>query len=274
MSEFGATNDAGNLQAMVDRSDRNMVSWQYWAYCGCNDPSTSGPGAAQAIVLDPAKPPSGANIEAPKLKILSRPYPQLVAGTPKRFAFDPATTTFRLDYTTARANGGAAFPAGAETEIALPARQYPSGYAVAANGAAILSARAAPVLRLTACPGAREVSVRVTPAGANGESCAAPAAGPARAVLRVSVRPRRVSAGRLVGLRILVRDARGVAVRGASVRVGRNRGRTDARGRVTLHVRLRAGRHFVLVRAAGFVPARVAVRARTRRAARTPRGPS
>ena len=88
LTEFGATNDASILTKMTNRADANMVSWQEWAYCGCGDPTTSGPGATQAIVLDPAKAPTGSNIKAAKLALLSRAYPQLVAGTPESFSFD------------------------------------------------------------------------------------------------------------------------------------------------------------------------------------------
>ena len=52
-TEFGATDDTAYLDDMVQRGDRYMVPWLEWAYCGCNDPTTSGPGAKQAIVLDP-----------------------------------------------------------------------------------------------------------------------------------------------------------------------------------------------------------------------------
>ncbi len=81
-TEFGATTNPQILVPAVQRADRNMVSWLEWAYCGCNDPTTSGPGAQQAIVLDPSKPPRGSNLNLPTLRILVEPYPQLVAGTP------------------------------------------------------------------------------------------------------------------------------------------------------------------------------------------------
>jgi endoglycosylceramidase len=45
-TEFGATNDIAYLDDMVARGDRFMVPWLEWAYCGCEDPTTSGPGDA------------------------------------------------------------------------------------------------------------------------------------------------------------------------------------------------------------------------------------
>ena len=91
-----------------------------------------------------------------------------------------------------------------------------------------------------------------------------PAAGTIRPRLRVSVRPRRVSAGRSVRMRVRVRARRGGrlrAVRGALVRTGGRRARTDRRGRATLRVRYRRrGARRVSARAAGFLPGRATVR--------------
>ena len=174
LTEFGALDDAGNLGAMVDRADRNMVGWQEWHYCPCDDPTTSaGPGSStQAIVIDPAKPPVGDNIKAAKLAVLSRPYPQVVAGTPKSYGFDAATGTFHLDYLTVRADGGGDFPAGSRSVIVLPARQYPAGYAVIVKGARIVSAVGARQLLLASCAGVAEITVSVSRTGTSSEDCA------------------------------------------------------------------------------------------------------
>ena len=174
MTEFGATQDQGILERMVDRADANMIPWEEWAYCGCDDPTTSGPGDTQAIVRDPSQPPAGDNLVTSTLDVLSRPYPAAVAGTPQGFGFDPQTHLFHLAYSTARAAGGGSFPAFAESQIVVPARQYPNGYSVDAQGAAILSAPGASVLRVGACPGARNVAVQVSPPGTGmTASCAA-----------------------------------------------------------------------------------------------------
>jgi endoglycosylceramidase len=171
MTEFGATSDASSLQAMVDRADANMVGWQEWAYCYCGDPTTSGNGNAEAVVLDPSRPPAGDNLVPGTLQILSRPYPQAIAGTPRSYGYDAGSSTFSLDYLTSRADGGGAFPAGAETVVALPARQYPKGYAVTVHGASIVSAPGDLLLRLQSCAGAAEITVSVTPAGATQQGC-------------------------------------------------------------------------------------------------------
>ncbi|MFL5845810.1 MAG: cellulase family glycosylhydrolase [Solirubrobacteraceae bacterium] len=163
LTEFGATQNDDILTAMVNRYERHMIGWQEWHYCGCDDPTTTGSGDKQAIVLDPAKPPRGANLRAPTLKILSRPHPRAVAGTPEGYDFDDATGAFTLRWTPARASGKGRFAARAVTEVALPRRQYPKGYAVKATGARVLSKRGAPVLRLAARTGAAAAQVVVTP---------------------------------------------------------------------------------------------------------------
>ncbi len=125
------------------------------------------------MVIIPPKPPWGEKIKAAKLAILSRPYPQAVAGTPKSYGFDGSTGTFNLDYLTARADGTGNFPTGSRSVIVLPARQYPAGYAVTVQGAHIVSAPGAQYLLLSSCAGASEITVSVSRTGTNSESCAA-----------------------------------------------------------------------------------------------------
>lgn len=163
LTEFGATKAPDILTAMIDRADRHMVGWQEWQYCGCDDPTTSGPGDKQALVLDPAEPPRGKNLDAGKLQILSRPHPESVAGTPLGYAYDQAARTFTLRWTPKRASGKGSFGAGAITEVLLPRRQYPRGYVAKVKGGKVRSRRNARVLRIAATAGARERSLTVAP---------------------------------------------------------------------------------------------------------------
>jgi endoglycosylceramidase len=227
LNEFGATDAKSVLTPMVERADRNMVSWTEWHYCGCDDPTTSGPGDKQAIVLDPAKPPTGDNLKSVTLDQLVRPYPQVVAGTPESWSY--AGGIFRARWT---AGSG-------ESEIVLPARVYPKGYAAQVQGGSITSAKGVPLLRVAAC--APEVAITVTRTGATKATCKAPP-------LVVTVRPKRVKAGKRVRLTITVRPA----VEGAVVSVAGRRARTNPAGLarvrvrpvrpVTLRVTVRSGR--------------------------------
>lgn len=156
LSEFGATDDLRKLEQTVALADRNMTSWQYWAYFG-RDPCCERP--EEGLVHDPAKPPDGANVKEAKLDVLARPYPRVVAGTPIRWGFDRITARFELEY--AAAPTGGAIEDDAETEIFVPLRHYRDGYDAAATGADVVSDPGEHLLRLAAVPGAERVRLSV-----------------------------------------------------------------------------------------------------------------
>jgi endoglycosylceramidase len=163
LTEFGATNNHPRIEHIVDLADEHMVSWMWWAYCGCDDPTTSGPGNLQAIVKDPRKPPRGSNVLRHKLALLERPYPQAVAGTPTSFGYDPDANTFHLTY---RAKGpdGKGLGRRMKTRIYVPRSHYRNGYEVDVNGARVLSDPDARYLLLQRRASARRVSLELTPA--------------------------------------------------------------------------------------------------------------
>jgi len=161
LSEFGATDDLDALERIVSAADKHMVSWQEWAYCGCDDP-TSQDAQGQALVLDPSKPPSGDNVRQQKLAVLSRPYPQVVAGKPQHYSFDPATARFELAYDKTRASGSGDFRRGL-TDVYLPKLHYPNGYLADVKGARVISKRGKQQLILRAFRKAARVQVVVTP---------------------------------------------------------------------------------------------------------------
>jgi endoglycosylceramidase len=162
LSEFGSTDDLAALRRMAELADQHMVSWLEWAYCGCHDPTGANPPAVQALVYDPARPPTGANLDQAKLQVLARAYPRAVAGTPRHWSFAASTGRFELTYTTRRPGGGELDP-NLRTEIVLPGLQYPRGYRVSVSGGRVASSAGAPVCEVVALPAAAEVSVRVTP---------------------------------------------------------------------------------------------------------------
>jgi endoglycosylceramidase len=182
LSEFGATDDLATIRRDVQLADRHMVSWEYWHYCECLDPTTSGSGT-QAIVIDPNQPPSGSNVKQAKLDVLAEPYPQVVAGTPTSYAFDPATGRFTLAYSTKgptgknfarrvkrKGKGKRSKSKFRQTQVFLGPARYPGGYTVSVTGGGIASKRKASLLRVIACPGRRNVSVTVQPPAAGGRN--------------------------------------------------------------------------------------------------------
>jgi endoglycosylceramidase len=253
LSEFGATDDLEVIRRNVESAESHMVSWQYWHYCGCDDPTTSGPGV-QAIVVDPAQPPSGANIKEAKLDVLVRPYPQVVAGTPERFDFVESSRRFELAYvvtgpgghdfgTAAKGWAVPVVPADApQSEVFVPARPYPDGYEVDVDGGGIASAPNASLLRIAACPGATRVSLTVKPAGegvVDGPDCVV--AGAPRPKLKLKVRPRRPDVGEHTCFRAVVKTKLGgTRVAGAKVRFGKRSKRTNRKGKVRICRTLRS----------------------------------
>ncbi|MBJ7347860.1 MAG: cellulase family glycosylhydrolase, partial [Thermoleophilaceae bacterium] len=157
-TEFGASDNLEDIERLVGLADKNLVSWQYWAWFN-RDPSGDRP--QEGIIIDPALPPTASNLKQAKLDVLVRPYPHAVSGTPTTIAFDRATKQFDMSYKTARP-GAAANPA-LLTEISVPVRQYPTGYSVTVSGGTVVSAPNAAVLKVQAVTGALSVTVQVQP---------------------------------------------------------------------------------------------------------------
>ncbi|HEX6451315.1 MAG TPA: cellulase family glycosylhydrolase [Trebonia sp.] len=167
LTEFGATNDASVLSGVVSAAAKDRVGWLQWAFCGCGDPT--GSPSTEGLVNNASAAPTGSNVNTGMLDALAVPYPELVAGTPDSYGYDTSAHVFTLSYSTERADGTAAFPAGSQTSVVVPAVQYPSGYEVTATGARVVSAGG--VLTLASCPGATTVSVTVQPGSATAGSC-------------------------------------------------------------------------------------------------------
>lgn len=162
ISEFGATDDLALIETVVDSADEARMNWQYWHYCECADPTTSGVGGVQSLVPDPSKPPTGDNVKVDKLKVLARPFPRSVAGTPGAWDFDPATRKFTLRYATESPAGGR-LPREVLTEVFVPRLHYPGGYDVQVRGARMVSRPGAQSLLLRRDRSAGEVTLRLAP---------------------------------------------------------------------------------------------------------------
>lgn len=161
VTEFGASDDLVDTRRVIDLADEHMVGWQYWHYCDCDDPTTTGPGV-QSVVIDPSKPPRGDNVKWDKLRLLARPFPQAVAGTPQSFSFDPDSRIFELTYATT-APDGSMTSRRLRTEVRVPPINFPEGYRVEVEGATVTSGADAAVLELKRESGASRVVVTVTP---------------------------------------------------------------------------------------------------------------
>ena len=160
MSEFGATSDLPRLFDQMNAGDTRQVGWSEWAYTGKGDITTHVNPNWEALVYDPALPPTGDNVNTGNLGVLASPYPQTVSGIPQGWTVSNGTLNF--SYSTQKADGSGAFAAGSLTTISVPAVAYPNGYSVNVTGGQVVSAPNAPRLVIAADSGAATVSVVVT----------------------------------------------------------------------------------------------------------------
>jgi endoglycosylceramidase len=152
VAEWGATTDTTYIDHTADAFDARLLPWAFWAY-------------QEQMIVDTTKPPVPTNLRTDVVDALTRPYPTAVNGTPTSLSFDAASDTLDFSYTTTHPDGRRA-PFPWESEIAVPAARYPTGYSVTITGARITSRRCAPVLRLKNLVRAESVSLRITPAAA------------------------------------------------------------------------------------------------------------
>jgi endoglycosylceramidase len=153
-TEWGATMNTSTIATLLDEYDQAMVPWLFWSY------------TRYVTALDAGgklKPATDGDVNWSIAGVLSRPYPQLVSGTPQAWSYDPASQTFTLRYSTARAGGGGAFVPGAETDVAVPQVAYPHGYGVSVSGGRGGAGGGGPGLGVVSCPGGT-VSITVSPA--------------------------------------------------------------------------------------------------------------
>jgi endoglycosylceramidase len=151
--EFGAAAAPSSITQSVQLYDAKMIPWMFWSYQEVVGITPDG-----AYPTPPGGPPVSGVAAA-----LSRPYPQLVAGTPQRWSYDPSTHVFTATYSTARADGHGRFGSNAISQFEVPATAYPDGYDVTVTGGQPVSGENDSLLLVAAAPGARDVSVTVTP---------------------------------------------------------------------------------------------------------------
>ncbi|SIJ05955.1 endoglycoceramidase [Mycobacteroides abscessus subsp. bolletii] len=162
INEFGSTTNIETITGVADLADQHALSWFHWSYHGRDTTNFSNDVTGQSIVIDPARPLTGDNVNSALLYALARPYPWLTSGVPQGWSFDPTARSFRYTYSTTRAAGGS-WPGGAVTEISVPPRAYPNGYRVNVSGGRALNSQG-PVLKIAADPGAAQVSIEINDA--------------------------------------------------------------------------------------------------------------
>ena len=123
MSEFGATTSVPLAGFDVEWAGLDQLGWIYWAWKYYDDPTGS---SAEGLVQ-----PDGSY--SPIVTVLSRTYPQAVAGDPNSVIFNPFTGAFNMVYAPTVAAHGV-------TTIAIAASQhYPNGWCSAVKGGRITS---------------------------------------------------------------------------------------------------------------------------------------
>ncbi|MBM0125218.1 cellulase family glycosylhydrolase [Pimelobacter simplex] len=157
MNEFGAFNSDAVVAHLLDRSDEQMLSWMHWAYFA----QDFGEEATYGLINDPAGAPEGDNIKDGLLRVLTRPSPRTVSGTPLGWRWDGKSSTFDARYSTLRADGTGRFPAGSTSDFFVHPRFFPGGYTVQVAGGTVTSAPNAAHLTIASSPGATEVVVTV-----------------------------------------------------------------------------------------------------------------
>lgn len=162
MTEFGASSNQALIAASLDPANQQLLGWTEWNYTGKGDISTFTAPNDEALVYDPALPPTGDNVNTATLATLAEPYPQVVAGTPSAWSFENGV--FQFSYSTDKVDGVGSFAAGSQTTISVPKVEFPGGYDVNVTGGHVVSDANAPLLVIASDGSATTVTVTVSAA--------------------------------------------------------------------------------------------------------------
>ena len=147
VTEFGATSSPALLTSITADLDAAEVGWAYWAWKYYGDPTGS---AAESLVM------ADGHLRSTAL-VLSRTYPQAVAGVPISYDFSPSTGVFHLVYVPDHR-------VHASTVIFVPTEiHYPHGYCARTSGAKVTSAPGSDHLKVQNDRSGHQVRVVVTP---------------------------------------------------------------------------------------------------------------
>jgi endoglycosylceramidase len=146
VSEFGATSSPALLATFTAQADAHLVGWSYWSWKYYSDPTGS---RSEALVMSDGKLRSTA-------QVLSRTYPEAIAGTPLSISFAPRSGAFHLVYEPKHSIT-------APTVIFVPTQvHYPDGYCARASGGRVISNSNSQLLEVLNNRSAHSVSVDVT----------------------------------------------------------------------------------------------------------------
>ncbi len=134
MTEFGASDDLGDISRVTASADKALTGWVYWHYKEWADPTTeSQDSGGQGLFTDDADLRTA---KKAKLALLEQPYVRAWAGT-------PGSTSF-LGAALVAAWKGSAHKG--VTEVWVPKSWAPKGYVVHLSGGTVVSRAGAQVL--------------------------------------------------------------------------------------------------------------------------------
>ncbi len=152
VTEFGATSNVPYLESVTSTMDAERVGWIYWSWKYYADPTGS---SAESLLV------SGGKLRSTAL-VLSRAYPEAVAGRPISFSYSPESNVFRLRYAPNHRIH-------APTVIFVPTSiHYPHGYCARVTGGKITSVPGSNLLDVQNASNARLVAVNVEPGACTG----------------------------------------------------------------------------------------------------------
>ena len=147
VTEFGATSSPALLGVITEQLDARQVGWIYWSWKYYGDPTGS---RAESLVM------ANGHLRTTAL-VLSRAYPEAVAGTPLQFSFSPQTDVFAMTYVPDH-------HVHAPTLVFVPTQlHYRHGYCARTTGARVTSARGSDLLQVQNARTGRRVTVHITP---------------------------------------------------------------------------------------------------------------
>jgi endoglycosylceramidase len=144
MSEFGATQSSALLASLTRVANQSLIGWMYWSWKYYNDPTGS---SGEALAAPSGQLHSIATV-------LSEPYPEAIAGSPRLINYDVASQALHIDF---MSNPKILAP----TLIFVPARAYPRGYCVRSTSGRVMKVGA--TIEVPNSSTAKTIDVTVVP---------------------------------------------------------------------------------------------------------------